>query len=259
MPNVADEAETFGDILQANFDESFHNLTYKDYFFLSWFKEEECETKFIFKGDDDILLNTFLLKQLLGRYQDHIDKPFMMGSVLRNSPRVTNEKSKYFVSDMQYAPAYYPPYVSGGGFVMTTSLALTLTLTMSMLLKEFRESHPNTTGLITPSSKSLISSRNSILFPPPFPIDDAFLGVCLQRAGLSSAIKNNRGFKSWGLDRSVLNNAQGKICRILQLYSIHDISSDETMQLWSEMTDLNTLVDKCEFKQIPDELLKLKL
>ena len=39
------EAAEFGDILQADFDESFHNLTYKDYFFLSWFKSQPCQTK----------------------------------------------------------------------------------------------------------------------------------------------------------------------------------------------------------------------
>ena len=91
---IANEARLFGDILQADFNEGFHNLTYKDYFFLSWFKSQTCRTKFLFKGDDDILLNTFLLKQLLNRYQDHVDEPFIMGSVLRNSPRVTDKSSK---------------------------------------------------------------------------------------------------------------------------------------------------------------------
>ena len=109
--NVTHEAEEFGDILQADFGENFHNLTYKDYFFLSWFESQSCQTKwvkswhtdvllyvwifrFVFKGDDDILLNTFLLKQLLGKYDDHVNEPFMMGSVLRNSPRVTDKSSK---------------------------------------------------------------------------------------------------------------------------------------------------------------------
>merc|ERR1712048_596558 len=129
------EAAEFGDILQADFDESFHNLTYKDYFFLSWFKSQPCQTKFVFKGDDDILLNTFLLKQLLNKYQDRVSEPFMMGSVLRNSPRVTDKSSKYFVSGDQYRGAYYPPYVSGGGFVMTTSLALALAKSMTDYFK----------------------------------------------------------------------------------------------------------------------------
>lgn len=233
--SVSDEATEFGDILQADFGENFHNLTYKDYFFLSWFESQSCQTKFVFKGDDDILLNTFLLKQLLNKYQDHVKEPFMMGSVLRNSPRVTDKSSKYFVSGDQYRAAYYPPYVSGGGFVMTTSLALALAKAMS---KYFGDS-------------------SSIMNIPPLPIDDAFLGVCLQNAGLTSAIRNNRGFKSWGLDHSVLNGADDKICKILQLYSIHDISTEEVRQVWSEMTDLGTLVDKCQFKQIPDELLKM--
>ena len=63
----------------------------------------------------------------------------------------------------------------------------------------------------------------------------------LNRYILSKAIRNNRGFKSWGLDHSVLNGADDKICKILQLYSIHDISTEEVRQVWSEMTDLGTL------------------
>ena len=43
--NVTSEAEEFGDILQADFGENFHNLTYKDYFFLSWFESQSCQTK----------------------------------------------------------------------------------------------------------------------------------------------------------------------------------------------------------------------
>ena len=86
---------------------------------LFWQNRNQCIFRFVFKGDDDILLNTFLLKatglsisvfrkagyisastyrtpnqQLLNKYQDRVSEPFMMGSVLRNSPRVTDQSSK---------------------------------------------------------------------------------------------------------------------------------------------------------------------
>ena len=82
---------------------------------------------------------------------------------------------KYFVSGDQYRGAYYPPYVSGGGFVMTTSLALALAKSMADYFQ----------------SKSL--QDKALKVKPPLPIDDAFLGVCLQNAGLTSGTdrKNN--------------------------------------------------------------------
>ena len=45
LSSISDEAMEFGDILQADFGENFHNLTYKDYFFLSWFESQSCQTK----------------------------------------------------------------------------------------------------------------------------------------------------------------------------------------------------------------------
>ena len=51
---------------------------------------------------------------------------------------------------------------------MTTSLALALAKAMS---------------------KYFGDSNQSIMNTPPLPIDDAFLGVCLQNAGLTSGIE----------------------------------------------------------------------
>jgi len=50
--------------------------------------------RFIFKGDDDIFLNRFLLKELLDQYEVNDAADIVIGSVLRNSPRVTNHTSK---------------------------------------------------------------------------------------------------------------------------------------------------------------------
>ena len=47
----------------------------------------------------------------------------LTGSVLYPSPRITNPKSKYYVPASLYGEKYYPPYVSGGGFVMSSLVA----------------------------------------------------------------------------------------------------------------------------------------
>ena len=55
--NVSDEATEYGDILQADFGENFHNLTYKDYFFLSWFESQSCQTKWVDDSTTPMVMN----------------------------------------------------------------------------------------------------------------------------------------------------------------------------------------------------------
>ena len=122
------------------------------------------------------------------------------------------------MSDAEYKPSYYPPYVSGGGFIMTQPLAQILLERMNLKLKS-----------------SL----------PTFPIDDAFLGQLLSEAGLTSSIRNNRGFKSWGLadvgpDGRKADGEDG-ICKVLQVYTLHNIGPIDMKRLWNEMTNIGEL------------------
>ena len=58
LNQISSEAVTYDDILAGDFLDSFHNLTFKDSMLMTWAKEK-CPSKFIFKGDDDILLNPY--------------------------------------------------------------------------------------------------------------------------------------------------------------------------------------------------------
>lgn len=50
-------------------------------------------------------------------------KNLFVGSVLYPSPRIKDPKSKYYVSSNLWPEKYYPPYVSGGGFLMSSVVA----------------------------------------------------------------------------------------------------------------------------------------
>ena len=58
LNQISAEAATYDDILAGDFLDSFHNLTFKDSMLMTW-AIEKCPSKFIFKGDDDILLNPY--------------------------------------------------------------------------------------------------------------------------------------------------------------------------------------------------------
>ena len=70
-----------------------------------------------FLGDDDIILNPTKIMELLSGISPETIAIF--GSTLKNSPRIKNSNSKYYVSPDLWAGDTYPKYVSGGGFVMT--------------------------------------------------------------------------------------------------------------------------------------------
>ena len=72
-----------------------------------------------------------------------------IGSVLDGSPAVRDDWSKYYTPRSLYRDNYYPVYVSGGGYVMSTRIA-----------SKLYEQIPHVRLI---------------------PIDDAFVGILLKR------------------------------------------------------------------------------
>jgi len=215
---LSQEAAQYGDLLIGNFLDTFRNLAHKDHLFLTWFAT--CsQSRFIFKGDDDIFLNRFLLNELLDLYDDKADSEIVIGSILRTGEPVRDSQSKYFISEKEYPAKRFPPYPSGGGFIMTRKTALTL-------LPQFQ--------------KML-----------PISVDDAFIGIAMDSLGMSGKLRNNRGFKSWGERRS-----PQLLCDLLKLYTFHQVSHDELLSIWRQITDVQEVVNQCSFSEIPRDLLK---
>ena len=73
------------------------------------------------QGDDDVFVNMRNIVDYLTSLTPETAVEMMTGSVLYPSPRITNPK--YYVPASLYAEKYYPPYVSGGGFVMSSLVA----------------------------------------------------------------------------------------------------------------------------------------
>ncbi|XP_071234379.1 N-acetyllactosaminide beta-1,3-N-acetylglucosaminyltransferase 3-like [Salvelinus alpinus] len=67
-PEVGEESERYGDILQWGFRESFYNVTLKEVLFWNWF-HQECSTTvlYILKGDDDVYVD---VERVVGFLQD---------------------------------------------------------------------------------------------------------------------------------------------------------------------------------------------
>ncbi|XP_047735821.1 beta-1,3-galactosyltransferase 5-like [Hyalella azteca] len=105
------ENNKFNDIVQGNFRDHYHNLTYKHVMGLTWATRFCSRAAFIVKMDNDITVNFFHIRQLLKTTYADI-KNVLLGNSLVNSNPI-RAISKWQVSQKEYVGDEYPTYLSG--------------------------------------------------------------------------------------------------------------------------------------------------
>uniref|UniRef100_A0A670INT8 Hexosyltransferase n=2 Tax=Podarcis muralis TaxID=64176 RepID=A0A670INT8_PODMU len=143
------ESRSYGDILMWDFEDTFFNLTLKDFLFLSWTAEYCRDVRYVLKGDDDVFINTPKVLEYLGSLD--ANKMLYMGQVMANASPFRVRRSKYYVPESYYVGPY-PSYAGGGGYIFSGPLVHWL---------------------------HLISRH--IAF---YPIDDVYTGLCFQALGI---------------------------------------------------------------------------
>ncbi|MBN3313000.1 B3GN2 acetylglucosaminyltransferase, partial [Atractosteus spatula] len=195
---VSHEAQRHGDLLQWGFRDSFFNLTLKDNLFLHWVDRRCPRTRFIFKGDDDVFLNTPELLRYLRSLQPDQAGRLYVGQVVTQASPFRSAKSKYYVPETFYEGAY-PPYTGGGGFLFSGSLVRPL-LRLS-------------------------------LYIPFFPIDDVYTGMCFQALGVAPVLHN--GFQTFDIREQDRENA----CVHKSLLLVHQRSPQQMLRLRRALQD----------------------
>lgn len=197
------ENRIYGDILQWNFMDTFFNLTLKEVNFLRWFNIYCANVSFIFKGDDDVFVNpTNLLGLIDFRIQEGKVHNLFVGDTIPKALPIRNRQSKYYIPKELYDQPY-PPYSGGGGFVMSSSLARRL----------------------------YTVSNNMTLFP----IDDVFLGMCLQKLDLAPEI--HPSFKTFGIVKQKESLMNSEPCFYHHLIVVHKMSPEELLRMWDMVHD----------------------
>ncbi|KAJ8713986.1 hypothetical protein PYW08_007606 [Mythimna loreyi] len=121
---INDESETFGDILQGTFDDTYRNLTHKLLMGLVWASTACQDASFILKVDDDTVYNLEKTYEVL-KSVDY-STPILLGYINKDVKPERNKKSKYYVTLDEYPRQVYPPYLSGFYYITTPRVAAAL-------------------------------------------------------------------------------------------------------------------------------------
>ncbi|XP_017322901.1 UDP-GlcNAc:betaGal beta-1,3-N-acetylglucosaminyltransferase 7, like [Ictalurus punctatus] len=198
------EDRIYRDILQWDFMDTFFNLTLKEVNFLRWFNIYCTNVPFIFKGDDDVFVNPTNLVDLIDfRTQEGKERDLFIGDTISKAAPIRNRQSKYYIPKELYNEPY-PPYVGGGGFLMSSQLAY----------------------------RFFAVSESVKLFP----IDDVFLGMCLQKLGLAPEM--HPGFKTFGIVRRKVSQMNSEPCFYRHLIVVHKLSPEELLRMWDTVHDV---------------------
>ena len=98
--NVTKESETFGDILQEDFIDSYANLTLKTLMMLKWYNQScSSNVPYILKTDDDVYINLQNLQKLV-----KLNKipNLLMGTLICGATPIRDPYNKWFSPEYMY-------------------------------------------------------------------------------------------------------------------------------------------------------------
>jgi len=121
------EADTYGDIVQENFVDSYRNLTYKGVMGLKWVAHHCRHAEFLLKSDDDIFINIFRLvahlQQISVQRRGRRVSELLLCFVWYRMKVIRDQRSKWYLSPTEFPLDVFPTYCSGSAFIMTPDVA----------------------------------------------------------------------------------------------------------------------------------------
>ncbi|XP_062305117.1 acetylgalactosaminyl-O-glycosyl-glycoprotein beta-1,3-N-acetylglucosaminyltransferase-like isoform X2 [Osmerus eperlanus] len=235
---VAEESDRHGDVLQWRFRESFFNVTLKEVLFWGWYRRR-CSGSFryVLKGDDDVFVDVERVVELLKNLEggtgggregwrdkaagersdiapdipdDLLIEPDLpdrtladpglstgspgllyMGRIFTHSLPVRLWWNKYYIPYSLHT-GQYPPYAGGAGYLL--------------------------------SNQALLLLDHASPAVPLFPIDDAYVGMVAEAAGVPAT--HHRGF----LSREYSSTRHP--CFNLGLLVLHKLEPKDLVHLW---------------------------
>lgn len=114
---ISKEAQKYKDVVQEDFIDNYSNNTIKTIMGYNWVVRHCSSAKFNLFVDDDVFV---VVKNLENYRNTKENEPRLMaGKLLPNSVPFRDNGSKWFVSWEDYPFDRYPPYLAGGGVLMS--------------------------------------------------------------------------------------------------------------------------------------------
>lgn len=195
---IKNESEIHGDIIQADFQDTYRNLTTKSVLMLKWVSKHCAHAEYFLKADDDTFVNLNVLTDLLQKSPFADEEKFIGGFIHRGAQPSRAPSEKYYVSEGDYADDQYPPYASGAAYV--------------------------TNG---PTASQLFEASKSV--KPFLPMEDVFItGLCADE--IAASLIHEPSF------RYIDPPDPLRWDHYSSLATAHSISPDEMELLWDQMT-----------------------
>lgn len=195
------EAREHGDVLQWAFADTFLNLTLKHVHLLNWLEARCPHALFLLSGDDDVFVHTANVVGFLEAQRP--DRHLFTGQLMSGSVPIRESGSKYFVPPQLFSGPAYPVYCSGGGFLL--------------------------------SSYTIQALRRAAHLTPLFPIDDAYMGMCLEHAGLAPS--SHEGIRPFGVQLPGARQHSFDPCLYRELLLVHRFMPYEMLLMWKALHD----------------------
>ncbi|XP_066564129.1 beta-1,3-galactosyltransferase 2 [Amia ocellicauda] len=147
------ESREHRDIIQKDFLDSYRNLTIKTMVMLDWLATYCPRASYTMKIDTDMFLNVDnLVNKLLDPSALHLKQDYITGPVIGYGIIRRDQESKWYMPFEVFGGVFYPPYISGIGYVFSVDLVPKI-LRMSKFIR-------------------------------PVFLEDVYIGMCLQELGV---------------------------------------------------------------------------
>ncbi|XP_053421452.1 beta-1,3-galactosyltransferase 5 isoform X3 [Nycticebus coucang] len=150
MRLVAQESQSYRDIIQKDFADTYYNLTLKTMMGMEWVHDFCPQASFVMKTDSDMFINVNYLVELL--LKKNRTTRFFTGYLKLNEFPIRKRFNKWFISRSEYPGDKYPPFCSGTGYVLSGDVA----------------------SLVFNVSRTV----------PYIKLEDVFVGLCLAKLGI---------------------------------------------------------------------------
>lgn len=114
---LEDEQDLYQDVIRANFQDAYTNLTLKTISMLEWVDTYCYEAKFLLKTDDDMFINVERLLDFIEKRKTTSN--VIYGKVAKRWKPIRSKASKYYVSTQQYKKPVFPDFTTGPAYLMT--------------------------------------------------------------------------------------------------------------------------------------------